>query len=133
MRKYVSLGAAMMMGVVIGKEKSIPALSPARSIPKNVQLPEIVKNAHLERPVKIPHNEAMNDVRFDNRSRGSRRSPRAMVSRDSFESRTVSKDSISRSRSPARNPIRKNSANAPNVKQYWYCGGHLFFAYGTYF
>jgi hypothetical protein len=61
MRKYVSLGAAMMMGVVVSKK---PSLSYSHGIshnetPKDVR--EAVKNSHLERPTKIPKNERRND------------------------------------------------------------------------
>ena len=68
MRKYVSLGAAMMVGAVIGKEKKSPVLTKSNSPTEKEQLAEIVKNTHLERPMAIP--QTYENVRFDNRDRG---------------------------------------------------------------
>jgi hypothetical protein len=51
-----------------------------------------------------------------------------MISRDHSNVSYHSPDEYRRNQAP-----RKRSPDAPNVKQYWYCGGHLFFAYGTYF
>ena len=36
MRKYVSLGAAMMMGAVLGRENHVNTLAGARAVPKAI-------------------------------------------------------------------------------------------------
>jgi hypothetical protein len=64
MRKYVSLGAAMMVGAVIGREKK----SQSYSTTEMNQIAQIAKNTHLERPMAIP--PTFENVRFDNRDRG---------------------------------------------------------------
>jgi len=137
MRKYVSLGAAMMVGAVIGKEKKYAVLTKSYSTTEKEHLAEIVKNTHLERPMAIPQTYEnvrfdnrdrvetnWHEVRFDNRDRGEVRFdnrnredyPKAMVSRDSVCSSSVSSDdSPSSSRQVMKRPIRKDSPDTPNV------------------
>ena len=52
MRKFVSLGAAMMMGVVVGREQRSPTLQKRHSV--LADLPDTIKQAHLEKPVALP-------------------------------------------------------------------------------
>ena len=69
--------------------------------------------------------------RFDSIERST--SPNDKFSRDSVDkSRGHGVPHYSRER-PQRQIKRKESPNAPNVKQYWYCGGHLFLPYGLQF
>ena len=57
MRKYVSIGAAMMVGAVIGREKKYPALQKIHKVPMEYGVTEAFKNANLEKPRAIPKNE----------------------------------------------------------------------------
>jgi hypothetical protein len=57
MRKYVSLGAAMMVGAVIAREKKSPALQKIHRVPMEYDATEAFKKAHLERATVIPNNE----------------------------------------------------------------------------
>jgi hypothetical protein len=54
MRKYVSLGTALMVGAVIGREKKSPALQKVRGVPVEYEAVEAFKNAHLSKPTIIP-------------------------------------------------------------------------------
>ena len=57
MRKFVSLGAAIMMGAVLGRENHVTTLSSARATTIN-KWP-----AHLERPVKLhPRHDSVEEV-----------------------------------------------------------------------
>ena len=55
MRKYVSLGAAMMVGAVIAREKKSP-LQKIHRLPMEYEATNAFKNAHLERATVIPKN-----------------------------------------------------------------------------
>ncbi len=63
MRKYVSLGAAMMVGAVIGREKKSPALKNIHREPMKYEADEAFINVHLEKPAVIPKNRF--EHRFD--------------------------------------------------------------------
>ena len=82
MRKFVSLGAAMMMGAVLGRENHLTALSSPRATTINGW------PTHLERPVKLhPRHDSVRDVDIERKSIIS--SPRdVQASRDTFISRS---------------------------------------------
>ena len=65
MRKFVSLGAAMMMGAVIGRENHVTALSSARAVTTYAR-----PLGHLERPKKLHprQHESVWDVEIDRKS-----------------------------------------------------------------
>ena len=128
MRKYVSLGAAMMVGAVIAREKKSPALQKIHRVPMEYEVTEAFKKAHLERPTVIPKNVIEVEHRFDSIETST--SPNVQFSRDSIDTSRSSKV-LNPSRERSQRQIkRKESPNAPNVKQYWFCGGQLFFPYG---
>ena len=118
MRKYVSLGAAMMFGVVIARDHKKPSLTNARAVPQDVQVAQQIKDAHLEKPVKFDRIPADYYDSWDNNNNVS--------SRDQASTPP-------RRRSSPRINRRRNEDIPNNVKQYWYCGGHLFFNYGQHF
>ena len=82
MRKFVSLGAAMMMGAVIGRENHVTPLLSARAATIYARV------THLERPVKLhPRHDSVGEVEKDRKSFIS--SPRnVQASRDTFRSQT---------------------------------------------
>jgi uncharacterized protein (DUF1786 family) len=127
MRKYVSLGAAMMVGAVIAREKK-SSLQKIHRLTMEYEATNAFKNAHLERATAIPKNDIVEvEHRYD--SIETSNSPNVQVYRDSIDtSRTYEVLNTSRER-PQRQIKRKESPNAPNVKQ-WFCGGHLFLPYG---
>ena len=66
MRKYVSLGAAMMMGAVLGRENLAITLAGARAIPKAINAAQYSEPTHLERPVQIhPRHDLIGKVEAD--------------------------------------------------------------------
>ena len=86
MRKYVSLGAAMMMGAVLGRENYATTLASARAVPKAVQAAQIAEPIHLERPVKLhPRRDSVGDVEAESASNNSSLLD-VLASRDSFRS-----------------------------------------------
>ena len=103
MRKFVSLSAAMMMGAVIGKkENAIPALERAKVLLNEAKLAEIAKTVHLERPVKIPGNR--------------RDSINVYMDRESNDSVSISKESLSREKPHYDNRRRRGSPVSPKVQ-----------------
>ena len=82
MRKFVSLGAAMMMGAVLGRENHLTAFSSGRATTINGW------PTHLDRPVKLhPRHDSVGEVDIERKSIIS--SPRdVQASRDTFISRT---------------------------------------------
>ena len=115
MRKYVSLGAALMVGAVIGREKKSPALQKVRRVPVEYEAAEELKNAHLSMPTVIPKNETEEiEHRFDSIERSI--SPNVQLSRDSIYT-SRSHEVLSPSREmPQRQIKRKESPKAPNVR-----------------
>jgi hypothetical protein len=131
MRKYVSLGAAMMMGAVLGRENYATTLASARTVSKAIQAVQIAEPTHLERPVMLhPRRDSVGDVEAE---RASNRSYPLdfLASRDSFRSQTRRRHVKNRSRS--QRSIQRKESTSPKVKQHWFCGGRLFFQYGAYF
>jgi hypothetical protein len=75
MRKFVSLGAAMMMGAVLGRENHATTLAGARAMPKAIQAAHKYDPIHLERPVKLhPRHDSVGDVEAEKESIRSSRS-----------------------------------------------------------
>ena len=130
MRKYVSLGAAMMMGAVLSRENYGTSLASARSVPKAVQAAQIAEPIHLERPVKLhPRRVSVGDVEAERAS--NRSSPLdVLASRDSFRSE---RRRHVKNRSRSQRSIQRKESTGPKVKQRWFCGGRLFFENGANF
>ena len=66
MRKFVSLGAAMMVGAVIGRENHVTTLSSARAVTTYAR-----PGGHLEKPKKLHHprhHELVGDVESERKS-----------------------------------------------------------------
>ena len=114
MRKYVSLGAAMMMGEVLGRENYATTLAGARTIPKAIQAAQIAEPIHLERPVKLhPSRDSVGDVEAERSSY--RSSPLdILASRDSFRSQT--KRRHVKNRSISQKSIQRKESTSPKVK-----------------
>ena len=130
MRKYVSLGAAMMMGAVLGRENHATTLSSGHGVSKAIQTEQYAGPTHLERPVKLhPRHDSVGDVEADRESIIS--SPRdGFASRESLISH--SRQNL-KNRSRTDRNIRRKDSTGPKVKQHWYCGGRLVFQYGATF
>ena len=98
MRKYVSLGAAMMVGAVIAREKKSPALQKIHRVPMEYEATEAFKKAHLERATVIPNNKIKEvEHRYDSIETST--SPNAQIYRDSIDtSRTYEVLNTSRER-----------------------------------
>ena len=63
MRKFVSLGAAMMMGAVLSRENHEAILPGARAVAKAIQAAQIAGPIHSERPVNLhPRHDSVGDV-----------------------------------------------------------------------
>ena len=130
MRKYVSLGTAMMVGAVIGREKKSPVLQRNQRVSTEFEAAETLKAAHLEKPALIPKHEIEDfENRFDARERST--SPNVQYSSDSIDtSRSHEVQASSLERHPPRRQIkRKESPKAPNVRLQ-YCISHIFFTKG---
>jgi hypothetical protein len=122
MRKYVSLGTAMMVGAVIGREKKSPVLQRNQRVSTEFEAAETLKAAHLDKPALIPKHEIED---FENRFYASERSnsPNVQYSSDSIDtSRSHEVQASSLERPPPRRQIkRRKSPKAPNVRQHWQC------------
>ena len=114
MRKYISLGTAMMMGAVLGRENYGKTLAGARAVPKTIQAAQIAQPTYLKRPVKLhPRRDSVGDVEAE---RASNRSSHLnfLASRDSYRSQTRRRHVKNRSRS--HRSFHRKEPNSPKVK-----------------
>jgi hypothetical protein len=121
MRKFVSLGAAIMMGAVLGRVNHATTLAGARAIPKTIQAAQKSEPIHLERPVKLhPRHDSVGDVEAEKESIRSSSSD-GLASRDSLRSR--SRRNV-KNRPRSRRSIQTKEWPGPNKG---FCGGRFYF------
>ena len=114
MRKYVSLGTAMMMGAVLGIENYAKTIAGARTVPKAIQAAQIAEPTYLERPVKLhPRRDSVGNVEAERASNISSHLD-FLSSRDSYRSQTSRRHV--KNRSKYHRSFQRKESNSPKVK-----------------
>ena len=124
MRKYVSLGAAMMMGVVIGKQKETPQFLEKSTVTKTLPHKRAVEAPALEMNHKKLTKHHKKEAKFHNKRRENS-SPRTSVN-SSVRVR------VQRSRSFTSKKTSIRSKSSPRVKQA-FCGFNYAVPHGHWF